>query len=210
MTADLYNQEAKKIGTVELPDKIFKRSWNADLVHFAVQAQMVNKRKPIAHTKDRSEVRGGGRKPWRQKGTGRARHGSTRSPIWIGGGVTHGPRNEKKFEVKINKKMLKGAIQTALSKRVADEEFKVVDSLIIAEAKTKNIAAILKNFFEKNPNALIIAEKNNKNIYRASKNMKNVKSISADTLNIYDLMRYKTILLEEKALETIKTRYGTV
>src|SRR3989344_2624025 len=90
------------------------------------------------------------------------------------------------------------------------EEFKVVDSLIIAEAKTKNIAAILKNFFEKNPNALIIAEKNNKNIYRASKNMKNVKSISADTLNIYDLMRYKTILLEEKALETIKTRYGTV
>ena len=106
--------------------------------------------------------------------------------------------------------MLKGAVQTALSKRLSDNELKVIDSLTLTEAKTKNIAAILKNFFEKRPNALLIVEKENKNIHQASRNLKNVKSINAETLNVYDVLKYKAILLEEKALETLKNRYGTI
>src|SRR5258708_29946620 len=120
MQTDLYNLKNEKIGTIDLPDKIFAAKWNAVLVKQVLDAQAANRRVPWAHAKFRGEVRGGGRKPWRQKGTGRARHGSTRSPLWVGGGKAHGPRNERDYSQKVNKKMKRGALFAALSRKVKE------------------------------------------------------------------------------------------
>ena len=125
MKTAVYNLKGKKVSEIDLSDAVFSRSWNPDLVHQALLAQMGNRRRPLAHTKDRSEVSGGGKKPWKQKHTGRARHGSIRSPIWKGGGVTHGPTKEKIFEKKINKKMLRVAIHSVLSQRLKIDELRV-------------------------------------------------------------------------------------
>src|SRR3990167_1999081 len=129
MESVVYNIEGKKAGTITLPDSIFGVRWNADLVKQVADSLMSTKRKPVAHTKNRGEVRGGGKKPWQQKGTGRARHGSTRSPIWIGGGVSGGPRNEKNFDKKINKKMKAKALYTILSAKLKNGEVLFVDDL---------------------------------------------------------------------------------
>src|SRR3989338_3994717 len=149
MKVKIYNQSAKETGTVELPDSVFGLKWNADLVHQVVTSQAANLRRGTAHAKDRAQVRGGGRKPWRQKGTGRARHGSIRSPIWRGGGVTHGPLKEKNYAKKINKKMAKKAFYTVLSAKARDNEIIVLDDLKFAEPKTK-LAAEMFSKFEKN------------------------------------------------------------
>src|SRR3990167_3847268 len=149
MKTDLYNQSGDVIGDVNLPDAIFGLKPKINLIHQAVVAQTANGRKVLAHTKDRSEVRGGGKKPWRQKGLGRARHGSIRSPIWSGGGVTHGPRKEKNYAKKINKKMAKKAFYTVLSAKARDNEIIVLDDLKFAEPKTK-LAAEMFSKFEKN------------------------------------------------------------
>jgi len=204
MKAELYDNSAKVRGDIDLPDRVFAAKWNPDLVKQALDAQLANSREPLAHAKGRGEVRGGGKKPWRQKGTGRARHGSIRSPIWRGGGVAHGPTNEKVFAVKINRKMKQAAIFSALSKKLADGELKVIESLAISEPKTKLAAKAIYAFSK---SALVIPSPENKSLYRASANIPKVKSLDAKSLNVYDLLCYKDILLEKGAVEAIDTHY---
>jgi large subunit ribosomal protein L4 len=208
MKVDVYNQKNEKAGTVELPDRIFGVRWNADLVHQALRTQLSNARKPFAHAKDRSEVSGGGRKPWRQKGTGRARHGSNRSPIWAGGGATHGPLKERSYTLKINKKMRQKAFFAVLSRRLKEGEVIIVDDIALKEAKTKDLLAFLKPFSEKEVHALLIPTKENiANIARAGRNIKTIKGVDPESLNVYDLLRYNHIILDQKAIEMIDRHY---
>jgi len=199
MTVDIFDQQNNKIGTTELPDKIFAVKWNPDLVHQALMVQLANRRQNLAHTKGRSEVRGGGKKPWRQKGTGRARHGSIRSPLWKGGGVTFGPRKERKFTKKINKKMKRLAIFSILSKKIKDNELKIIDKFDIPTKKTKEYYKILKNLVDLRSKTLLIPSSTN-NIHKLITNIKNVDAISAQSLNVYDLLKNKNIILEKEAI----------
>ena len=144
MEAIIYNQKGAEAGKIKLPEKVFKAKWRADLVHQVVEGMRSNKRAGTADTKDRGEVRGGGKKPWKQKGTGRARHGSTRSPIWVGGGVTHGPLAEKNYKRKITKSMRAQALFSVLSKKYKDGEIIFVDSLEMKEMKTKDAILVVK------------------------------------------------------------------
>ena len=210
MKADVYDKNNKKVGSVELSDRLFAREWNPDLVHQALRVQTANRRAGTAFAKDRSEVRGGGRKPWRQKGTGRARHGSIRSPIWAGGGVTHGPTREKIFVLRLNKKMRQGAIFSVISRRLKEGEVKVIDSLGVTTPKTRELSKVVTAFSQKEPNALVISENEPKNVSRASRNIQKVKTISPKSLNVYDLLRYKQILLEKDAIPVIEKHYHAV
>ncbi|PIT92277.1 MAG: 50S ribosomal protein L4 [Candidatus Harrisonbacteria bacterium CG10_big_fil_rev_8_21_14_0_10_42_17] len=199
MKTDIYNLNGDVVGSVELNDATFHIPWNADLVHQALHAQLSNARQPLAHTKSRGDVRGGGKKPWRQKGTGRARHGSIRSPIWVGGGVSHGPRNEKDYSVKLNKKMLRKAIHSVLSKKVSDGELRIVDSLQVDSGKTKTLSKPLSVF----PSVLLIAPKDERSAHRTTRNLTSAKAIPAQAINVRDLLRYHTILVDQKALQEI-------
>lgn len=203
MKTAVYNLQGQSIGEIDLPDNVFAAKWNPDLVHQALRTQMANARSPWAHAKDRSEVRGGGKKPWKQKHTGRARHGSIRSPLWKGGGVTHGPLKEKDYSLKINKKMLRGAIYSVLSKKLADQELKVVDSLRLNSHKTKELALALKSISNK-MSALLVPAKGNKEIYMASANIPKVKSLSANSLNVKELLQYKNVLIDKEAVQEIQ------
>jgi len=206
MDAAVYSMDGKKSGTVSLPEHIFGIRWNADLVKQVADSLLSSKRKNVAHTKDRSEVRGGGRKPWRQKGTGRARHGSIRSPIWVGGGVTGGPRNDKNFERKVSKKMRAKALYTILSRKWRDGEVLFVDSMTLAEPKTKAAVKTLQslshikgfeNIFSKKNNAVVIAlSGKRKEIERAFGNLGNVEVIEARNLNPLILLEYKYLVIE--------------
>ncbi|MFH1759369.1 MAG: 50S ribosomal protein L4 [Patescibacteria group bacterium] len=202
MKVSVYNIKNEAAGKVELDDKIFGAKWNPDLVHQVVLVKTANKRQILAHAKTRSEVRGGGKKPWRQKGTGRARHGSTRSPIWAGGGVTFGPTKDRNYEKKINKKMVKIALYSVLSKKVSDGELKIIDDLKLKEAKTKTLHAILTTL--KMLNVLAIPTVDNKAIYRACANIPKTKCLAANSLNVIDLLKYKNILIEKEAIKDIK------
>lgn len=204
MKTKVYNLKNEPVGEVELDDSIFTRSWNPDLVHQALLAQAANRRPSLAHAKTRAEVSGGGRKPWRQKGTGRARHGSIRSPLWRGGGVSHGPTNKKIFARKINKKMLRAAIHSVLSKRLKLNELKVLDSLKLESAKTKVLFSVLKVLCGAMPNALLITASDNDKIHRAARNIPKVKNLYVGSLNVEDLLKYKAILLEKNAIAEIK------
>ncbi len=206
MTVDVFNQQNNKVDTVELPDKIFGVKWNPDLVQQILLVQLANRRAPWANSKGRAEVRGGGRKPWRQKGTGRARHGSIRSPLWKGGGVTFGPTKEKRLAKKINKKMKRLAIFSILSKKIKDNEIKTIDRFDVARKKTKEWEKILKNIVDlKLPTLLISAT--SKNIHRAITNIKNIGTISSHSLNVYDLLKYKNIILEKETIKEIEEHY---
>lgn len=218
MDAVIYNKEGKETGKVTLPKEVFELPWNADLVHQVVVAMQANARTPVAHTKDRSEVRGGGRKPWQQKGTGRARHGSTRSPIWIGGGVTFGPRNEKDYSKKVNRKMRTKALYTVLSKKFKDGEVIFVDSLAADAPKTKDAKATLaalgsiKGFEalkDRRTNAALIAlgERNDAAI-KSFRNFGNIEVDEARNLNPHDILRYKYLVIERptEAIETLVAR----
>ncbi|MBI4119540.1 MAG: 50S ribosomal protein L4 [Parcubacteria group bacterium] len=207
MTIDVYDKSNNKAGTADLPDDIFGRKWNAALVHQVITAQQANRRKPVAHAKGRSEVRGGGRKPWRQKGTGRARHGSIRSPLWKGGGVTHGPTKERSYEQKINKKMRRLAIFTVLSAKVRERKLKVIDSLELDAPKTKLLFGTLGRIADGAKSVLLIPADKNASVYRAAANMPRVKALAPGSLNVYDLMRYEQILLDRSAIETIAGHY---
>lgn len=201
MIVDVYNKENKKTGTLNLPEAIFGRKWNPDLVHQAFLAQTANRRGRLAHAKGRGEVRGGGRKPWAQKGTGRARHGSIRSPIWAHGGVTHGPTKERKFEKKINKKMKRAALASLLSKKAALNEIKVIEDLKINSPKTKNLASVLNKFIKERKSLLLIPQKENRNLFLAGRNLPKTKVLAPNSLNVYDCLAHKYLYFEKEAVE---------
>ncbi|MEX2054297.1 MAG: 50S ribosomal protein L4 [Candidatus Colwellbacteria bacterium] len=207
MKTDLYNTQGQKIGDVEVPDRLFAANWNADLVHQALRVQNANRREKVGHVKDRSEVRGGGIKPWRQKGTGRARHGSIRSPIWVGGGVTHGPNKERNFSLSLPQKMRQGAAFAILSKRLTDGEVKVVDSLGVNEPKTKVLREALK-VLAPTQSALIIVNPESKATFTAARNLKRVKVSDPKSVNVYDLLRPAVVIIEQAALEIMENHYG--
>ncbi len=212
MKADVYNLKNEVVGTVDLPSSVFGTKWNAALVQQVLEAQLANARSPWAHVKDRSEVRGGGKKPWRQKGTGRARHGSTRSPIWVGGGKAHGPRNDRDYSQKVNKKMKRVALFSVLSKKAKDGEMKVFESLIIETPKTKIAATALKNVLspkkgDKRFDVLLVSDNTNKNLFRATSNLEKTKAIEAGSLNVFDIINHKNLFIDRNAVETIEKHY---
>ncbi len=212
MNADVYNLKNEKVGTVELPESVFGAKWSPILVKQVAESQNANARDPWAHTKTRGEVRGGGKKPWRQKGTGRARHGSTRSPIWVGGGKAHGPRNDRDYSQKVNKKMKHVALFSVLSRKLKDGEVKVFDSLAIEAPKTKMMASILIALLNMRKNAkrydvLLVDHAANKNLFRASANLEKTKAIDAASLNILDVMNHKNLFLDKAAIATIEKQY---
>ena len=207
METQIYNQEGKKTGKIQLPDAIFGARWNADLLHQVVVGFLANKRTPIAHTKDRSEVRGGGHKPWRQKGTGRARHGSSRSPLWRGGGITFGPRNDKDYSKKINKKMKIKALYIALSQKVRDGEVLFVDTLSFVDPKTAKGKTILtalsgvkgfETLVSKKSNSALIAQSDKDiAVEKSFNNMSNIEVGEVRNLNAYDILSHKYIIITE-------------
>lgn len=207
-----YNIEGEKTGTVNLPESIFGIEINNDVIYLAVNAQFANSRFHLAHTKNRSDVRGGGKKPWRQKGTGRARHGSIRSPLWKGGGVTFGPRNDENYSRKINKKARRKALLMVLSSKVQNKELIVLDELKISEPKTKLIAGAIKKIFKENKKSsiLLALSKKNENIITAAKNITNLKTILSDSLNVLDLLSFKYLLLDKESINVIEKVYGTI
>lgn len=211
MKVELVDTHNKKAGTLEVSDTVFGAKWNPDLVHQAVQAQLANARVNLAHTKGRGEVRGGGRKPWRQKGTGRARHGSTRSPIWIHGGVSHGPTKEKIFAKKINKKMKRLALFSVLSKKLHDGEVVFLNSLSVEVPKTKQLASVLHNFADKNDKKqsmlLLPSAEGAKNVYRSAANLPKVKAVDPTSLSVMDVLSSKRVLIDQKAAETLSAHY---
>ncbi|MEK7636007.1 MAG: 50S ribosomal protein L4 [Patescibacteria group bacterium] len=211
MEIDVFNKENSKIGTMELPEKIFQARWAPILIKQALLTQMANSRQNLAHVKDRAEVKGGGKKPWRQKGTGRARHGSIRSPLWSGGGVTFGPRNEKNFSRKINRKMKQLAVFSILSRKIKNENFKVIDELSFLNEKKSRIAinSLKKiiNFDNSKNSYILILPSAYKSANLAVRNLKGLDAISAKSLNIYDLMKWKNIIAGKNAVEEIIEHY---
>ncbi|MBI4160287.1 MAG: 50S ribosomal protein L4 [Candidatus Yanofskybacteria bacterium] len=217
MKTDLYNQSGEVVGSVDLPDSVFDVKTKTDLMHQVLVAQAANSRHPYAHSKDRSEVRGGGRKPWRQKGTGRARHGSRRSPIWIGGGVAFGPRKERNFSQKINKKERRAVLFMALSSKVRDKELMVLDALKFEESKTKMAASVIKVLSgkfdgykekkNKRDSVLLITPGVNKEVVRAVGNLSYTQVLSADSLNVKDVLEKKYTILLKDALPVIEKTY---
>jgi large subunit ribosomal protein L4 len=213
MEASIYNQEGKTVGSVALPEKIFGLPWNGDLVHQVVVAMQANARTPIAHTKNRGEVRGGGKKPWKQKGTGRARHGSSRSPIWRGGGITFGPRKERDFSMKINKKMRTKALYTALSRKWKDKEIVFVDSISLGAIKTKHAKEVMQTLFDKGlqkkKNAILLAlPERNAAVEKSFRNFGNVEVIETRNLNPMDVVTYRMVaIIDPKAsLASLQSR----
>jgi len=205
----VYNQEGKEISEIKLNEAIFGLPWNDDLVHQAVRVAFANQRPVLASTKDRSEVRGGGRKPWRQKGTGRARHGSIRSPLWKGGGVTFGPTSERNFKLKINKKMAQKALITALSGKAKDNEILILDDLKLPAPKTKEMAKVMLNFSQIK-NALLVISEPNENVKRAGNNLPNLEIININNLNILDILKYQYVILTKDGIEYLNKKYASV
>jgi len=204
MKIDTYNQNGKKINQTSLPKEIFGLKINADLVHQVVISQMSNRRKVLAHTKTRAEVSGGGRKPWRQKGTGRARHGSIRSPIWKGGGVVFGPRKERNFNKRIPKKMKRKALFMTLSGKVKNNLLIVLDKLEIEKPKTKLVQDIINKLPLKEKNALIALPKVEKNIFLATRNLSTIQTVEARELNSLDVLSFKYLILLKDSIKKIK------
>jgi len=209
----IYNQKGEQAGTILLPKEVFGVKMNNDLLHQVVVSQMANRRKVIAHTKDRGEVSGGGKKPWRQKGTGRARHGSIRSPIWRGGGVTFGPRKEKVFKKKIPKKMKRKALFMALSDKFNNNLLMVLDQLKLEKTKTKFLAELIKNWTSlrkksKNGSTLIILPSYDKNIILSARNISGVDTIWAGNLNALDVLSYKYLVVTKESIKTIKNTFA--
>lgn len=208
----IYNKEGKKAGSVTLQESIFGLPWNANLVHQVAAALMANRRRGTAHTKGRGEVSGGGKKPWHQKGTGRARHGSTRSPIWVGGGVTHGPRSKKNYSKKINKKTRRKALLVALSQKLRDKEIVMLDSLVPLEPKTKRGAAILKNLsavpefakLGKGASAVVLTPTGDTNALRAFRNIERVRVEEARNLNALDALSAKYLIFPKESVGVLE------
>lgn len=205
METNVYNQEGKAKGKVNLPDAVFGLKWNGDLLQQIIVGMQSNKRTPIAHTKNRGEVRGGGKKPWQQKGTGRARHGSSRSPIWRGGGITFGPRNDKDYSKKLNKKMKTKALYVALSQKLRDGEILFVDALSFKEPKTSEAKTILTALSsvdgfntlvsKKKNSALLALNEKDSVIEKSFDNIGNIEVDEVRNLNALDVLTYKYIII---------------
>ncbi|NQV12372.1 50S ribosomal protein L4 [Candidatus Uhrbacteria bacterium] len=207
MKVNVYNKEGKEVGEVELNDAIFGVEANENLVHQAVVAQQANSRVNLAHTKDRSEVAGTKKKPWRQKGTGRARHGSRRSPIWVGGGITFGPRNIRNFAKKFNKRAKRQALFMTLTSKVADKVFIVVDDLSIEAPKTKVMAAVLNALPIVGKRTLMIVSPSNENARRSARNIPFLDTIAPNSINTVDVMRAGTIVIGQTELDALTNHF---
>ena len=201
----VFNMEGNEVGTMELNDAVFGVEINEHLVHLAVVRQLANKRQGTQKAKTRSEVSGGGRKPWRQKGTGHARQGSIRAPQWTGGGVVFAPV-PRDYEVKMNKKERRAALKSALTSKVQDNKLVVVDSLTLAEAKTKEMQKVLTNL--KADKALVITAADDQNVVIAARNIADVQTATVNTMNVYDVMKHNTVVVTKDAVASIEEVYA--
>ena len=201
----LYNIKAEKVGEIELNDLIFGIEANEEAMHTMVVNYLANQRQGTQSTKTRTEVRGGGRKPWRQKGTGRARQGSIRAPQWTGGGVALGPK-PRSYRFTVNKKLRRLAFKSALSTKVAENEIIVIDELKLDSFKTKEMAAILKAF--EADNALVVTAGKNENVVRSAANIPGIKTSMAENLNVYDVLKYNKFIVTKDAVSKIEEVYA--
>ena len=201
----VYNIEGKEVGSIELNDAVFGVEVNEHLVHMAVVNQLANNRQGTQSAKTRSEVSGGGRKPWRQKGTGHARQGSTRSPQWTGGGVVFAPK-PRDYSFKMNKKEKRIALLSALSSKVADNKIVVLDAFILDEMKTKKFAEVMSNL--KVDKALVVIEGENKNVVLSGRNIPTVKVSATNEINTYDVLKYETLVVTKAAVEKLEEVYA--
>ena len=201
----VYNIEGKEVGTIDLSDAVFGVEVNEHLVHMAVVSQLANKRQGTQKAKTRSEVSGGGRKPWRQKGTGHARQGSTRAPQWTGGGVVFAPV-PRDYSFKMNKREKRAALKSALTSRVEENKFIVIDEINFEEAKTKNFANILKSLDVSK--ALVVLEDDNKNAELSARNIADIKTAKTNTINVYDILKYNTVITTKAVVAKIEEVYA--
>jgi len=201
----VYNMEGSVVGDIELNDSVFGVEVNDHLVHLAVVNQLANNRQGTQSTKNRSAVRGGGKKPWRQKGTGHARQGSTRAPQWTGGGVVFAPQ-PRDYSYSINKKEKRAALKSALTSRVNEEKIFVLDELKLDEIKTKKFVEVLNNL--KVNKALVIIGENDANIVKSAKNVANVKTALTNTINVFDILKYDNVVITKAAVEKIEEVYA--
>ncbi len=201
----VYNMEGKEVGTMELNDAVFGVKVNEHLVHMAVVAQLANKRQGTQKAKTRAEVSGGGRKPWRQKGTGHARQGSTRAPQWTGGGVVFAP-TPRDYTIRLNKKEKRAALKSALTSRVQENKFIVVDELKLDEIKTKKFQNVLNNL--KVAKALVVVGADSDNVVLSARNIPTVKTAYVNTINVYDILKYNTVVATKAAVENIEEVYA--
>ncbi len=205
----LYSMDGAKTGMLTLSDALFAVKPKLGVIHQVIVAQEANARVAIAHTKDRSEVRGGGKKPWKQKGTGRARHGSSRSPIWVGGGVTFGPRNERNFSLKINKATRRTALAMVLTDKVINGALIAVDQFVFAEGKTKLAAAMRKALPGAEKKALIVLAPGEETLARAARNLPDTTTIRAGSLNVRDLAKFPTVIVSKAGVAAITDTFAS-
>lgn len=201
----VYNMEGKEVGTLELNDAVFGVEVNEHLVHMAVVSQLANKRQGTQKAKTRSEVSGGGRKPWRQKGTGHARQGSTRAPQWTGGGVVFAP-TPRDYTIKLNRKEKRLALKSALTSRVQEQKFIVLEDLKFDEIKTRKMQAVLDALNVSK--ALVVLNENDQNVVKSARNIKNVQTALTNTINVYDILKYNTVIVTKAAVATIEEVYA--
>ena len=204
-TVSVYNMEGNEVGTIDLNDAVFGVEVNEHLVHMAVVAQLANKRQGTQKAKTRSEVSGGGRKPWRQKGTSHARQGSTRAPQWTGGGVVFAP-TPRDYTIRLNKKEKRLALKSALTSRVLENKLIVVDELKFDEVKTKNFANVMNNL--KASKALVVLNENDANVVLSARNIPTVKTALTNTINVFDILKYNTVIVTKAAVATIEEVYA--
>ncbi len=211
----VYNQQAEKVGAQKVAEEVFALEPKESLIHQVIVAYLANRRLPWAHTKDRSEVRGGGKKPWKQKGTGRARHGSIRSPLWIGGGITFGPRKERNYQVKVNVKMKQKALKMVLSDRAQEKKLLLLDKWSLKEQKTKEMAKIFQAFYQKvinastakKPKILLVLNEEEKDLSRISRNLPYIELVGSKNLNAFSVLQCPYLFCSQATLQEIEKRY---
>ena len=197
--------EGTKVGSMDISDEVFGVEINEHLVHEVVVAQLANKRQGTQSAKTRSEVSGGGRKPWRQKGTGHARQGSIRAPQWTGGGVVFAPK-PRDYEIRLNKKEKRAALKSALTSRVNEDKFYVIDEIRCDEIRTKTMVALLNGLEVKK--ALIILKDNDKNVIYSARNIPDVKTAQTNTINVFDILKYDAVIIDKAAVKTVEEVYA--
>ncbi len=210
---NLYNFQAEAVGNIELSDKVFGVTFNNDLVHQAMVCQSNNERQVLAHTKTKSEVRGGGKKPWRQKGTGRARSGSSRSPLWIGGGITFGPRKDRNFKQNINQKMKQKALLMVLSDKAKNNSLAILENLEMKEFKTRTINSLIKALETKvwqnsRRSVLLINDDRSETLKYSSRNLADVEIINLENINILDLLHFRNLVISQSGLKKLEQIYS--